>query len=240
MNMESVSLAILQAAPAQPSVFEAFLPMAIVFGIFYVLVIGPSRKKQAELEKLLKALKAGDRVILASGIYGVIEGVEETVVYVRIADKTKIRVRFNGIDAPEIHYQDTLSNTFPDRFPELAADHFDVILANPPFKGSLDYEDVHASLLSKVKTKKTELLFVTLILRMLKLGGRCAMVVPDGVLFGSSKAHVALRKMLVDDNQLKQALLNVVRNAVESGALHLVLTHPDVAAPMNAPTAGAA
>ena len=94
----------------------------------------------------------------------------------------------------------------PDRFPEFANDHFDVILANPPFKGSLDYEDVHASLLSKVKTKKTELLFVTLILRMLKMGGRSATVVPDGVLFGSSKAHVALRKMLVDENQLEAVI----------------------------------
>jgi type I restriction enzyme M protein len=109
----------------------------------------------------------------------------------------------HGIDAPDIHYQDTLSTSFPDRFPEMAKDHFNVILANPPFKGSLDYDDVHVSLLSKVKTKKTELLFVTLILRMLKLGGRSATVVPDGVLFGSSKAHVALRKLLVDDNQLE-------------------------------------
>jgi len=65
---------------------------------------------------------------------------------------------------------------------------------------------VHASLLSKVKTKKTELLFVTLILRMLKIGGRSATVVPDGVLFGSSKAHLALRKMLVDDNQLEAVI----------------------------------
>jgi type I restriction enzyme M protein len=65
---------------------------------------------------------------------------------------------------------------------------------------------VHASLLSKVKTKKTELLFVTLILRMLKMGGHSATVVPDGVLFGSSKAHVALRKMLVDDNQLEAVI----------------------------------
>ena len=112
----------------------------------------------------------------------------------------------HGINAPDIHYQDTLSNNFPERFPKLAADHFDVILANPPFKGSLDYEDVHASLLSKVKTKKTELLFVALILRMLKLGGRSATVVPDGVLFGSSKAHGALRKMLVDDNQLEAVI----------------------------------
>jgi type I restriction enzyme M protein len=126
-------------------------------------------------------------------------------------DVTMLRISamnllLHGIDAPDIHYQDTLSNNFPEHFPELATDHFDVILANPPFKGSLDYEDVHASLLSKVKTKKTELLFVTLILRMLKLGGRSATIVPDGVLFGSSKAHVALRKMLVDENQLEAVI----------------------------------
>ncbi|MDQ1316819.1 MAG: type restriction enzyme protein, partial [Candidatus Poribacteria bacterium] len=108
----------------------------------------------------------------------------------------------HGIEAPHIHYQDTLSTSFPDRFPQQATDGFDVILANPPFKGSLDYDDVHSSLLGKVKTKKTELLFVTLILRMLKKGGRSATIVPGGVLFGSSKAHVALRKLLVDENQL--------------------------------------
>ena len=126
-------------------------------------------------------------------------------------DVTRLRIAsmnplLHGIDAPDIHYQDTLSSGFADRFPEFANDHFDVILANPPFKGSLDYEDVHASLLSKVKTKKTELLFVTLILRMLKMGGRSATVVPDGVLFGASKAHMALRKMLVDENQLEAVI----------------------------------
>ena len=78
-----------------------------------------------------------------------------------------------------------------------------MILANPPFKGSLDESDVHPSLTGKVKTKKTELLFVALILRMLKLGGRAACIVPDGVLFGSSNAHLALRKMLVEENQLE-------------------------------------
>jgi len=130
-------------------------------------------------------------------------GFDFDVTMLRIAS---MNLLLHGIDAPDIHYQDTLSNGFPDRFPEFANEHFDVILANPPFKGSLDYEDVHASLLSKVKTKKTELLFVTLILRMLKMGGRSATVVPDGVLFGSSKAHVALRKILVDDNQLEAVL----------------------------------
>ena len=108
----------------------------------------------------------------------------------------------HAIDAPDIHYQDTLSTTFPDRFPRAAENGFDIVMANPPFKGSLDEEDVHSNLLAKVKTKKTELLFVTLILRMLKVGGRSATIVPDGVLFGSSKAHQSLRKLLVDENQL--------------------------------------
>jgi type I restriction enzyme M protein len=88
----------------------------------------------------------------------------------------------------------------------MASDSLDVILANPPFKGSLDYADVHPSLLANVKTKKTELLFIVLILRMLKLGGRSATVVPDGVLFGSSKAHQALRKMLIEENQLEAVI----------------------------------
>jgi len=126
-------------------------------------------------------------------------------------DATMLRIAamnllLHGIEAPDIHYQDTLSSNFPDRFPRLAENAFDVVLANPPFKGSLDYDDVHNSLLSKVKTKKTELLFVALILRMLKLGGRSATIVPDGVLFGSSKAHQALRQMLVEDNQLEAVI----------------------------------
>ena len=132
-----------------------------------------------------------------------LNGFDFDVTMLRIAS---MNLLLHGIDAPDIHYQDTLSTSFPDRFPQMAEDHFNVILANPPFKGSLDYEDVHASLLSKVKTKKTELLFVTLILRMLKIGGRSATIVPDGVLFGSSKAHLALRKMLVDDNQLEAVI----------------------------------
>jgi type I restriction enzyme M protein len=81
-----------------------------------------------------------------------------------------------------------------------------VILANPPFKGSLDFEDVHPSLLRQVKTKKTELLFVALILRMLKNGGRSATIVPDGALFGSSGAHRQLRELLVQQNQLEAVI----------------------------------
>ncbi len=126
-------------------------------------------------------------------------------------DATMLRIAamnmlLHGIQAPDIHYQDTLSTTFPDRYPGHANNGFDLILANPPFKGSLDFEGVHSSLLSKVKTKKTELLFITLILRMLKNGGRSATIVPDGVLFGSSKAHQSLRQMLVDENQLEAVI----------------------------------
>ncbi|MCO6438558.1 MAG: SAM-dependent DNA methyltransferase [Phycisphaerae bacterium] len=123
-------------------------------------------------------------------------------------DATMLRIAvmnmmLHGVDNPSIDYQDALSNSFPERFPKTASDHFDVILANPPFKGSLDHSDVHSSLTGKIKTKKTELLFPTLMLRMLKdPGGRCAVIVPDGVLFGSSKAHRDLKQMLVDDNEL--------------------------------------
>lgn len=126
-------------------------------------------------------------------------------------DATMLRIAamnlmLHGVDSPDIHYQDTLSTGFTDRFPQAAIDGFDLILANPPFKGSLDYEDVHASLLRLVKTKKTELLFLALILRMLKTGGRSATIVPDGVLFGSSRAHVSLRRILVDNNQLEAVI----------------------------------
>lgn len=123
-------------------------------------------------------------------------------------DSTMLRIAamnlmLHGVDDPDIHYQDTLGSSFTEVYPEAASESFDVILANPPFKGQLDFDDVHASLLRQVKTKKTELLFLALILRMLKNGGRSAVIVPDGVLFGSSKAHKDLRKLLVDNNQLE-------------------------------------
>ena len=126
-------------------------------------------------------------------------------------DATMLRIAamnlmLHGVDSPDIHYQDTLSTGFTDRFPQAAIEGFDLILANPPFKGSLDFEDMHDSLLRQVKTKKTELLFLVLILRMLKIGGRSATIVPDGVLFGSSRAHVTMRKLLVDNNQLEAVI----------------------------------
>lgn len=130
---------------------------------------------------------------------GMFHGFDFDVTMLRIAAMNLV---LHGIDEPDIHYQDTLSTTFPERFPAQSQDSLDVVLANPPFKGSLDYGDVQPALLARVKTKKTELLFVTLILRMLRLGGRSATIVPDGVLFGSSNAHQSLRKMLIEENQL--------------------------------------
>jgi type I restriction enzyme M protein len=126
-------------------------------------------------------------------------------------DATMLRIAgmnllLHGVDSPEIHYQDTLSSTFTEHFPQAATERFDVILANPPFKGNLDPKDIHPTLLRAVKTKKTELLFIILMLRMLKRGGRCAVIVPEGVLFGSSKAHKALRQHLIEENELQAVI----------------------------------
>ncbi|MCU7964625.1 SAM-dependent methyltransferase [Shewanella sp. SW32] len=126
-------------------------------------------------------------------------------------DATMLRVAamnlvMHGIKQPDVHYQDTLSQRFSENFPLDSKEGFDIILANPPFKGSLDEEDVCPELLRKVKTKKTELLFVALIERMLKIGGQSATIVPDGVLFGSSNAHQQLRQLLVESNQLEAVI----------------------------------
>ena len=134
---------------------------------------------------------------------GMFHGFDFDVTMLRIAS---MNLMLHGVDNPDIHWQDALSNSFPERFPDQAVGCFDVILANPPFKGSLDEGDVHPTLTQAVKTKKTELLFVALMLRMLKKGGRCATIVPDGVLFGSSKAHSELRAMLVKENQLEAVI----------------------------------
>lgn len=126
-------------------------------------------------------------------------------------DATMLRIAtmnlvMHGVKQPDVHYQDTLSQSFEERHPKGSKNAFDLILANPPFKGSLDEQDVAPDILRTVKTKKTELLFIGLILRMLKLGGRSATIVPDGVLFGSSKAHVQLRQHLIESNQLETVI----------------------------------
>lgn len=126
-------------------------------------------------------------------------------------DATMLRIAtmnlvMHGVAEPDVHYQDTLSQSFEERHPKGSKNAFDLILANPPFKGSLDEQDVAPDILRTVKTKKTELLFIGLILRMLRVGGRSATIVPDGVLFGSSKAHVQLRKHLIENNQLEAVI----------------------------------
>ena len=93
--------------------------------------------------------------------------------------------------------RDSLSDQNPDR------EKYSLILANPPFKGSLDADIVSMDLLKICKTKKTELLFLTLFVRMLKIGGRCACIVPAGVLFGASNTHKAIRKELIENQRLE-------------------------------------
>ncbi|OCL27592.1 DNA methyltransferase [Orenia metallireducens] len=117
-------------------------------------------------------------------------------------DRTMLRIgamnmMLHGIDNPNIEYRDSLSELNEDR------EEYSLILANPPFKGSLDYDVVADDLLKLTKTKKTELLFLSLFTRILKVGGRCASIVPDGVLFGSSRAHKAIRKELVENQKLE-------------------------------------
>ncbi len=121
-------------------------------------------------------------------------------------DSTMLRIGamnmlLHGIDNPKIEYRDSLSER--SQVAQEFENHFDVILANPPFKGSIDVENVFKGLTSVAKTKKTELLFLILIEKIIKRGGRCAVIVPDGVLFGSSAAHRAVRSMLVEHNQLE-------------------------------------
>ena len=120
-------------------------------------------------------------------------------------DRTMLRIgamnmMTHGIDNPFIEYRDSLSDQNPDK------EKYSLMLANPPFKGSLDAESVSGDLLKVCKTKKTELLFLALFLRMLKIGGRCACIVPDGVLFGSSKAHKDIRKEIVENQRLEAVI----------------------------------
>ena len=120
-------------------------------------------------------------------------------------DRTMLRIgamnmMTHGIDNPFIEYRDSLSDQNPDK------DKYSLILANPPFKGSLDADTVSTDLLKVCKTKKTELLFLALFLRMLRIGGRCACIVPDGVLFGSSNAHKDIRRTLIEENRLEAVI----------------------------------
>ncbi len=115
-------------------------------------------------------------------------------------DTTMVRIGLmnlllHGIDRPNLGYMDTLSKRYQEK------DRYDVVFANPPFKGSIDKGDINEEL--RLKTTKTELLFVNRIMNVLRLGGRAGVIVPDGVLFGSSNAHRDLRKMLVEECDLQ-------------------------------------
>ena len=117
-------------------------------------------------------------------------------------DATMLRIGsmnmlLHGVESPDIRYRDSLSEGASGD-----TEKYTLILANPPFAGTLDYESTSKDLQRVVKTKKTELLFVALFLKLLKPGGRAAVIVPDGVLFGSSTAHKEIRRMLVEDQKL--------------------------------------
>lgn len=121
-------------------------------------------------------------------------------------DPTMLRIGsmnmvLHGIENPDVSYRDSLAQEH-----DADAGRYSLILANPPFAGSLDYEQTAKDLQQVVKTKKTELLFLALFLRLMKIGGRAAVIVPDGVLFGSSTAHKTLREMLVERHKLEAVL----------------------------------
>ena len=120
-------------------------------------------------------------------------------------DQTMLRIgamnmMLHGVEAPNISWMDSLSEDNTHR------EEYSLIMANPPFTGSLDKETISKDLLAIAPTKKTELLFLALFLKALKVGGRCASIVPDGVLFGSSKAHKALRQEIVEFNRLEAVI----------------------------------
>ncbi|STB00555.1 type I restriction-modification system subunit M [Clostridium baratii] len=135
-------------------------------------------------------------------VQGLKEHFNNSMFYGFDMDRTMLRIgamnmMLHGVDNPNIEYKDSLSEVNTD------SEKFTLVLANPPFKGSLDYEAVSADLLKVTKTKKTELLFLALFLRILKTGGRCASIVPDGVLFGSTKGHKDIRKEIVENHKLE-------------------------------------
>ncbi|MDE6706470.1 MAG: type I restriction-modification system subunit M [Oscillospiraceae bacterium] len=120
-------------------------------------------------------------------------------------DQTMLRISamnlmLHSITNPDIAYKDSVSKQND------ISGKFTVVLANPPFKGSVDAESINDNLKAVTNTKKTELLFLALFLRLLQKGGRCACIVPDGVLFGSSKAHKSIRKEIIENHQLKAVI----------------------------------
>mgnify|MGYP001377720889 FL=1 len=155
-------------------------------------------------------------------------------------DSTMLRIgamnlQLHGIESPNLIGKDALSESNAD-----IRNEYSLILANPPFKGSLDYDSVEGSILKTVKTKKTELLFLGLMLRMMKTGGRAAVIIPDGVLFGSSKAHKQIRQELIEKHKL-ECIINMPSGVfkpyagVSTAILIFTKTNRTVLTPAGAP-----
>lgn len=133
------------------------------------------------------------------------EHFNKTMFYGNDMDSTMLRIGtmnmlLHDVENPQINYRDSLSKTNTDR------ENYTLVLANPPFKGSLDADSVADDLLKISNTKKTEILFLSLMLRILKTGGRCAVIVPDGVLFGTTKAHKSIREEIIEKNKLEAVI----------------------------------
>lgn len=164
-------------------------------------------REQYTSPELVYENERGQKVYAGDKLMPYMEHINNNMFYGFDFDLTMLRLSamnmmLHGVEGQCIYYQDTLSESFKQNYPQEANSYFDIILANPPFKGNFDPDDLAQELTRKVKSTKTELLFLVRMLDMLKLGGRCAVIVPDGVLFGSSKAHIALRTLLLEENQL--------------------------------------
>ena len=138
-----------------------------------------------------------------------------------------MNMMLHGVDEPNITYQDSLSNKNTER------DFYTLVMANPPFTGKLFKNQVSSDLLALANTPKTELLFVSLFTKMLAIGGRCASIVPDGVLFGSSNAHKAVRRELIE-NQRLEAVISMpsgVFNQIEGASTPPYTCRPTAVSP---------
>ncbi|MEJ1470802.1 MAG: N-6 DNA methylase, partial [Candidatus Sedimenticola sp. (ex Thyasira tokunagai)] len=171
-----------------------------LLGAYQYIVTQLARKEKVELQidedgfqrtSVSAALTEKAKDILNHSLYGY--DIDNTMVRLGL-----MNLMMHGIDEPHIDYQDTLSKGFDE------AGHYDIIMANPPFTGSIDKGDINESL--SLKTTKTELLFIENIYRMLRKGGTAGVIIPQGVLFGSGKAFVEARKILVDRCELKAVI----------------------------------
>ena len=203
-----ISLAMIQLIDPQPT--DIVCDPACGTAGFLVGVMQYLREKFSSLA-LIETDAEGSRHFPGDLLEPYREHIQNGLLHGYDFDQTMLRIAamnllLHGVESPAIVQQDTLSSSFSERHPREAKDRFTIIFANPPFKGQLDEENIDPSLRSHVKTKKSELLFLALILRMLQSGGRAAVIVPDGVLFGSSRAHTGIRELLLEQNQLEAVI----------------------------------